>query len=254
MTTRGTADVVFCLDASLSMAPCLEGVKTHIGAFIAGLGTRQAWDLRFELVAYRARQMSSDEDGRFYAAWTGGDDLIGALYGGQARLLEAGETRVKEALTRVRPFNDEATLVALDCCLDLPWRLAANCHRVIVAMTDEPLESGMLASAQAARLPELIDKIQRTGVSLFLVAPDSPGYDQLSGAQRSEYYVVAGGDGLVSVDFKDVLSQIGKSVSVSRAQAPPLPSDRRALYGQHRWAPAERDEAGPWRAWAGTSE
>ena len=37
MSTKGTADVVFCLDASGSMGPCIEGVKSHIASFVDGL-------------------------------------------------------------------------------------------------------------------------------------------------------------------------------------------------------------------------
>ena len=33
MSTKGTADVIFCLDASGSMGPCIEGVKSHIAGF-----------------------------------------------------------------------------------------------------------------------------------------------------------------------------------------------------------------------------
>jgi hypothetical protein len=37
MSTKGTAAVVFCLDASASMGSCIEGVKSHIAGFVEEL-------------------------------------------------------------------------------------------------------------------------------------------------------------------------------------------------------------------------
>jgi len=88
----------------------------------------------------------------------------------------------------------------------------------------------------------LIEKIQRLRVLLFIVAPESAMFGQLSEAHKSEYEKVdATGDGLSRVDFHKVLSSIGKSVSVSAQQTVrPAPVER-GLFGQARWG---RTDAG----------
>ena len=51
---------------------------------------------------------------------------------------------------------------------------------------------------------------------LFIVAPQSLAFQELSAVERSEYTVVESGDGLASANLGDVLGFIGKSVSKSR--------------------------------------
>jgi uncharacterized protein involved in tellurium resistance len=52
---------------------------------------------------------------------------------------------------------------------------------------------------------------------------------------RAEIEPVDGGDGLKAVDFKKLLAQMGKSISISSLQMGPEPSWQRALYGQDKW-------------------
>jgi hypothetical protein len=56
LSSRGVADIVFCLDASASMKPCFEGVCRHLGSLLDGLGgpAQTHWEVRFEFVAYSA--------------------------------------------------------------------------------------------------------------------------------------------------------------------------------------------------------
>src|SRR3954471_20947866 len=60
MGTTGVADVVFCIDASASMAHCFRAVSDHIADFLAGLkADRQTrWDVRFDFVAHCAGETS----------------------------------------------------------------------------------------------------------------------------------------------------------------------------------------------------
>lgn len=245
MTTRGVADIVFCLDASGSMAPCLEAVKAHVVDFVRGLGSggQLGWDLRFEFAAHSA----SGGEVRLVTARS--DDAVGALYGQGSGNFFVDLQAFRDGLARVESWADEATLPAIDCCLDLPWRPSATCHRVLIVLTDERVETGDNPSAQVAKLPELIAKVQALGVMLFIVAPESAAFDELATAQRSEYRVVSGDAGLSSVDFSEVLEQMGRSVSASRLQAPRESGVQRALYAQDRWPIAGRGEGVPLRWW-----
>lgn len=47
------ADIVFCLDATASMGPCIDGVKRGLTYFVEGLQKTAAVDFRLRLIAYR---------------------------------------------------------------------------------------------------------------------------------------------------------------------------------------------------------
>ena len=249
MTTRGVADVVFCLDASGSMQPCIDGVRRHILDFLSGIksNAQVSWDLRLDFVAYAANRLTRPLRGPLtidvanakhlahssvYCA-----ELLGPLYlGGQGRFFTSDIEVFRAALERVETDGDEASLIALDFALDFPWRDARTCHRAVILMTDEPFESGTRRDQQKATLALLIRKIQQLRVMLFLIAPDSPVYNELAQVDRSEYEVVEGGDGLASVDFERALAYIGKSISVSQLQGSATEEKpSRALFDQTTW-------------------
>jgi len=236
MSTKGTADVVFCLDASASMGPCIEGVKSHIASFVDGLkgGGQQRWDLRLDYVAHWAGPGLHMES--LYES-----NLIEALYQSSAtsqdrpsaRLFTSDVEEFKMGLSAVKTGANEASLAALDSCLDFPWRPAGECHRVVVFMTDEPTSGGHQAEKQKSKLPALMQKIMDLRVMLFVVGSECPVYEELSEVDKSEYEVIAG---LSSINFDDLMSGIGKSVSVSQtAQQSTEPTVQRELYGQSSW-------------------
>jgi hypothetical protein len=246
MSSKRTADVVFCLDASNSMQPALDGVRAHLGDFVAGLksSAQGTWDVRFDFLAYRA---SDVQDGAIFSHDSlrlSGLDLIQKLYATTPQTTLAKDffttniDEFKTSLARIKPSGDEAPLVALDTALDFPWRESANCHRVVILMTDEPFETGACMDFQKQQLPQLIQKIQDLRVMLFLVAPQSAVFDQLAAVDKSEYQVIDNntGDGLRSVNFNKVLMQIGKSVSVSlQTSTMEKKAIPRGLYRQHEW-------------------
>lgn len=239
MSTRGIADVVFCIDASKSMQPCIDGVKANLSAFVDGLKTdRQiVWDLRLDFVAHCASELGTGSVFRHRSLYQ--DDCWETLYTatqGTGRFFTTDSTEFRDGLTRISVEGDEAALVGLDFALDFPWRDPAQCHRIVIMLTDEPLEQGVAVDQQQGMLSEIIDKIQSLKVMLFLVAPESPGFEKLSEADRSEWQVVTSlGDGLKSVDFRKVLGYIGKSVSKSNVQQSTLKSVKRGLFGQTGW-------------------
>ena len=256
-STKGIADVVFCLDASMSMEPCIEGVKANISSFVDGLQASPnyvGWDLRMDYIAHSAIERTTgaifkDKNWVFrHESVYYNDpfsnpppDVIDALYFPQAGAEKLFTTSVADftsALSEVKPLGNEASLVALDCCLDFPWRDATNCHRVVIFMTDQALEEGALVELQTEKLDTLIEKIQELKVMLFIIAPESEGYEMISEADKCEYQEVTGGGGLAGINYSEVLAGIGKSVSVSIATLQGLPSAEveRGLFGQSKWA------------------
>ena len=245
MSTKGTVGVVFCLDASASMRPCTEGVKSHIASFVDGLkgGGQQSWNLRLDYVAHRARKGADLRMESLYEP-----NLVEALYQpssiGQnqqgSRLFTRDIEGFKQGLSEVKTWANEASLVALDSCLDFPWRPSCECHRAVVFMTDETTATGIRAEDQRSKLSALMQKIMDLRVMLFVIGLECPVYEELSEVDKSEYEVVAG---LSSINFSNLLAGIGKSVSVSQtSQQSVEPTVQRELYGQRSWVIAADDK------------
>jgi von Willebrand factor type A domain len=241
MPGRGVADVVFCLDSSTSMEPCFDAVRKHVVEFVEGLKSdgQTVWDVRFEFVSHATSRFGQQIVFRLRSMYEG--NLQASLYGangGGGRFFTTDLAEFRSAMSDLTAKGDETNFIALDFCLDLPWRTAPDCHRIVVVLTDEPLETGLEVAEQRAKVKELIEKVHGLGVKLFLVGPESAAYDELSMANGSEYEIVSKGAGLESADFGRLLRQIGKSVSASRAQAVRA-GVRRALFGQDRWTPTQ---------------
>ena len=237
MSVKGSADIVFCIDVSSSMRPCLDGVRRNILDFVKSLESgQQRIDWRIDLLAH-----CCDERGGAFAAAnlrTQGLDLVRALYQvrEQSSFFTTDLDVFQKRMEELEVVGDEATLVALDFALDFPWRPRSQSRRVVVCLTDEPLETGAIVDQQLAQLPKLIDKIQNLGVMLFLVAPDSEAYSRLAEVDKSEYQVVhTANDGLRSVDFSKVLTHIGKTISYSNAQSGDEPTRPPPLFNQDQW-------------------
>jgi hypothetical protein len=238
-STKGVVDVVFCLDASGSMAPCIDAVRKNLDAFLDALAgdVNRKIDCRLDFLAH-----SCGEDGELVRSMSlrkNGAELIQALYGQSpqpAAFFTADRDAIRRALRDVAVYGDEAMLVALDMALDYPWRPPAGCHRVVVLLTDEPLEANAIWDTQRVKLDAVIDKIQHLGVKLYIVGPASSGLDTLAEADKCLYQKsLQSHDGLGSIDFNKVLGQIGKSVSASVLQQRPEAGVKRALFGQDEW-------------------
>jgi len=242
MPGKNTADIVFLLDASQSMEPCIEGVKEHILNF-AGVfeeDTNQSWDIRLDFLAHQLQILPSG--GWKLRLKSVYENELKSIYG-NGRFFTQKIDDFKNALTGVRPWGNESTLPALDCALDLPWRDHGSCRRIVIVMTDEQLETGAntetpfaadIASSMA-KLDAVINKINGQKVILFLVAPDSEGYEKLASANKAAWITVAEGGGLAGVDFGQILASMAKSITKSQSPLGATPATTRALFGQDTW-------------------
>lgn len=241
------ADVIFCLDASGSMRPCFDALRKHLQDFVHGLklNGQSDWDLRLGLLAYSAGNFKHGGVFSFQGLTHSGVELVKPLYhakDGQSEVqyFTSDVDKFTSALENVEVNGDEATFVALDTALDFPWRDSTNCHRVVIVMTDEALETGVQVREQKDKIPQLINKLHALKAKFFIVGPASEAFDELCAADRSEFQILDNAhDGLRNADFKRILSEIGKSVSVAALQASPIAfSAERALFGQDNWGVA----------------
>jgi len=201
---KGVADIVFCIDATGSMEPCIEGVKTGVQNFVSGLQSdaQKPIDWRAKIFAFRDLKNGepfeihefTDDKGEFAnqvstLSATGGDDL------------------------------DESVLDAIFvAATKSEWR--ENCHRVVVVLTDADshpeMEASTVEAGQATDVDEVFNQVVANKVQLYIVGPKSAVYDSLSVANDAVFEEVdTSGDGLKTVDFTELMENIGKTVSAS---------------------------------------
>lgn len=240
MGTQKNVDVVFVVDASASMKPTFDQLRKHINSMLTPI-IKSGSNVRLGLVAHRAGE--TDDGGAVYQfSGIGGHSVIDALYqkspndSDEQGLFTRDLKIFVESLDRISPAGDEETLIALDCALDFPFGPLASTKRVLVLLTDEPLEDGVSRGECGDKIMELIEKVHARHINMFLVLPESEQANRLVYADRAEVEFIQGGDGLASVRFDLLLGQIGKSISVPSLQTTTEPAFKRALYDQNQWA------------------
>ncbi len=237
MAGKGAADIVFVVDCSLSMVlwniMCCSKAMIYRQIMFSWYDANATWDLRVDFVAHGIRPGFWARS--VYEEST--EALVTGLYGeGQGRFFTSDIAVFQSALSELGPSGDEASFVALDFALDLPWRSHSGSHRVVVLLTDEPMETGTYLKQSLALSDSLIEKIHALKVMLFMVTPDSEGFELLSAADKPEWEIVASGSGLVDVDFQNLLG--GIATSISKSQSPLGTSASivpRALFNQDCW-------------------
>lgn len=266
MAGRETADIVFCVDASGSMRPCIDGVRNNVVKLLDTLnktGLQMAWDVRFDFLAYSNRCSEM----RLLTLNNCGKDVIDGLYnnkvkdangvflkkiftGSQNGSVEEGETTATEFFTKdlekfktkldaVKCYADEATVLALDICADFPFRDAKTCHRVVILLTDEPVADGKFVSVSREKLMKVAQKYQEKKIMLFMVTPDCPSFDTLSQIDKCEW-MVDNSAGLNGIDFRKLMQSIGKSVSISQSNGSGK-DDPSPLFNENAWKDAENN-------------
>jgi hypothetical protein len=234
-------DLVLVIDASSSMKPCFDALRENLARVVAplqGFVTNVQFCVLAQSVGMRGRTLVYDH--RFIG--TSGADALAALYAGpvsqapaRAAFFTDDASRVSSFLANLKPEGNEDLLLALDLAADLPFGPITNTCRVIALFSDEPIEAGAVESGRVERIPELIEKLARRRIKLFAALPESEASLALSQANGSELEFVDGGDGLRSVDFSQLLSQMGKSISVMSVQSTGESGYTRALFGQDKW-------------------
>ncbi len=243
-------DFVLLVDSSESMRPCFNQLREHLKDLLYPL-QQGNFKVRFGLLAYCA---TMQDNGRpyYWHTFVGGDDadeMDLKVYRPGIRVddyFTYDTSRIIKVLEKLVPRGDEDTLMALGTAADLPFNPPDTTRRVIALFTDERIEDGVNGTSPVYKIPELIEKLMSRRIQLFVSAPFSPALEQLGSLDRAEIEAVDGGDGLKSVDFRKLLAQMGKSISVSSLQMGPEPAWRKALFGQDRFNVHQVDR------WAGS--
>lgn len=234
-------DLVFVIDASESMQPCFDALRMHLDKVIQPMQGYVS-TVRFGMVAQSAGSARGVAvyDHQFLCG--SGIDALKKLYqrgpndpDARNEFFTTDPKKLASSLAALKPLGNEEMLLALDVAADLPFGPLRNTKRVIALFSDEPFEGGISKDALNAKIPALSKKLMDRHIQLFVAIPDSQAAQELAMVDRSEIELIDGGNGLKGVDFKQLLGQMGKSISGSSLQAVGEPEYQRAIFGQDTW-------------------
>ena len=227
---KGVVDMVFVIDATGSMTPCIDALKGNLEAFIDGLhgGNLPIKSWRGRVVGYRDYEADANplEDHPFV-----GD--VEALKA-QLRTLKAeggGDEpeSLLDALYKVATTEQGAKGATED---PDKWRYRSEATRVVIVFTDASYKPSMaIAEARGGTLDDLANALTNGRIFLNLFVPNLPCYVTMSSLDKCEVETFDAVDGslqkgleALSADkprFRKILEQMAKSVSAS-AEVPPL--------------------------------
>jgi hypothetical protein len=143
----------------------------------------------------------------------------------------------KAALQKVECKGNEEMLVALDTALDFPFGPPNTTKRVVAMFTNEKLEEGIEEGKHNDKISAIVDKMMTRKVKFFGSMPEADSTYLLGEANESEIETNNGGENAWdSIDFSQLLAQMGKSISGSSLQASIEPPYQKALFGQDKFA------------------
>ncbi len=223
--TKRNIDVVFCIDGTGSMAPCIESVKANARRFhlefvskMTDLGS-EIDSMRVKVIVFRDYHDDGDQamvESPFFELPTDTADF---------------EKFLADISANGGGDGPENGLEALYYAMKSDFTTGAKDRQVIVLFTDaEALELRQRA-AEAGYPADMVDetglvdmwacvaqdpgfKLRERNKRLVMFAPEGTKYKELkSKLNRSVFEPVSMADGLGDIDFKEIISIIAASAS-----------------------------------------
>ncbi|HYP99009.1 MAG TPA: vWA domain-containing protein [Polyangiaceae bacterium] len=231
--TKGVADIVFVIDITGSMAPCIDALRKNIEAFIDSLShgdgnnVAPVRDWRGKVVGYRDIE-SAESEGLPWVVDNAFVRDVSALKAQLAALKAEGGGDEPESLldTLYKVSTMQASPKGVQSDDPQKWRYRSDAARVVIVFTDASFKETMsLPEAKGGSLQDVANVVMANRIILSLFAPNFDGYDRLSQIDKSEWETVEF-DGLSPqealkkftsdpVNFRNTLKQLAASVSRS---------------------------------------
>jgi hypothetical protein len=231
--TKGVADIVFVVDISGSMAPCIDALRQNIETFVGSLSSGDAnnaapvKDWRAKVVGYRDIEAAESEG----LPWIVDNEFVrepSELKAQLSALQANGGGDEPESLldTLYKVATMEATAKGAQTVEAGKWRYRSDAARVVVVFTDASFKETMsIPEAKGGSLQDVANVVMANRIILSLFAPNFEGYDRLSQIDKSEWEVVEY-EGLNAqealqkftsdqANFRNTLKQLAASVSRS---------------------------------------
>ncbi|MET0795698.1 MAG: hypothetical protein ABW061_29540 [Polyangiaceae bacterium] len=231
--TKGVADIVFVIDITGSMAPCIDALRKNIEAFIESLShgdgnnVAPVRDWRGKVVGYRDIE-SAESEGLPWIVDNGFVRDVAALKAQLAALKAEGGGDEPESLldTLFKVASMQASPKGSQTEEPDKWRYRSDAARVVIVFTDASFKETMsLPEAKGGSLQDVANLVMANRIILSLFAPNFEGYDRLSQIDTSEWETVEF-EGMSPqealrkftsdpVNFRNTLKQLAASVSRS---------------------------------------
>ncbi len=231
--TKGVADLVFVVDVTGSMAPCIDALRKNIETFIDSLSrgdgnsAAPVRDWRGKVVGYRDIE-SGATDG---VPWFVDNPFVRDVAALKAQLAglkaEGGGDEPESLLDALFKVASMPAIPKGSQTEDpTKWRYRSDAARVVIVFTDASFKETMsIPEAKGGSLQDVANVVMANRIILSLFAPNFEGYDRLSQIDKSEWEVVEF-EGLTAqqalekftsdpVNFKTTLQQLAASVSRS---------------------------------------
>lgn len=229
-------DIVFLIDATGSMQPCIDGVKDNIMSFISNLSmdnTREV-DWRAKIISYR--------------------DVNQDLNAYDANDFTSSENELESQLSYVRADGGgdepESTIESLHrSILETEWRSEEDVAKVIVCFTDATNNDRVSASYKrkhgSVNATSIVNELnKRPSLSLFLFGQIDNDYSIIDGAKNANVtqYVDAVSE-LQNADYSLMMKSLSDKISLLANNVPIYHGDQQ-LNGDIYVA--SRNEDGTW--------
>ncbi len=228
---KGVVDMVFLIDATGSMSPCIDALKENIGLFIDFLtGTKRAGNDISPVKDWRAkvfgfRDVEADGEAAFVDNPFVAD--AAALKAQLAALNADGggdePESLLDALYRVANMGQSDKGATAD---PGHWRYRSAAARVVIAFTDASYKERMsIAEATGGTFDAVNNALVSNRIILSLFAPEMECHNRLSAIDKAEYIAIPNdSDGPQAAlrkftadlnNFRETLKQLAASVSKS---------------------------------------
>ena len=196
--TKGVADIVFLVDITGSMAPCIDALRANIEIFIDSLSKGEGnnappiRDWRGKVVGYRDVEAAQAEG----LPWLVDAPFVRGAEELKAQLLqlkaEGGGDEPESLLDALfKIASMEASPKGAQTEDPNKWRYRSDAARVVIVFTDASFKETMsIQEAKGGSLQDVANLIMANRIILSLFAPNFEGYDRLSQIDKSEWEVV----------------------------------------------------------------
>ena len=191
---RGVCDIVFLIDATGSMQPCIDDIKNNIKLFFRSLEDPWSADCGAPVKDWRARVIGYRDPAADGADWYVSNPFVTDVASVEAQLddLQAyggGDEPegLLDALHKVSSW-DETEKGAQEIDAE-KWRYKHDAARCVAIFTDASFtETTTLPEAPGLHLPDIAGMVTAARLRISLFAPQMDCYDDLAAVDRLEYH------------------------------------------------------------------